>query len=369
MLTGSQLLSQLNFITGTAAFRDTLMPSYRQELPPPKRPVGARTRPTRLFSLDSDGRSKRSPTDSASVLDDVQGSSQGRLRTSSGSAQHANQEPFTKDRVRWTDGPMAESPQQSRADDLGSLDASTATPHVAKRSFSSRLAQEVCKPSLSSSGDQPSDHTDSAPIHTPSKVRWERLRQHVVQSTIPLPASPTPSSQSLNPSSPVPSTPKASRFARLGLRQVVDHVREAAVDDFRMLADDILKICWSSRLPDARVGTERETSISTVGPSSHLALVSNSSIGTSTTLVNVSDDPQLPVSAVLTRRNTAQVLALHEIILRYASRNASFLPHEHLVHATLLKPFLPDQAKQWTEGELCTAVEAFETVVKLWRRF
>jgi len=351
--------------TRPAAFRYTLM--SRQELPPPKRPIGARTRPTRPFSFDSDGRSKRNLTDSASALDNDQGSSQGRLHTSSVSAQHVSQESFTKDRVQWTDGPMAESSHQSSVDDLGSLKASAPKPPVAKRSFSSGLAQEVRKPSISSSSDQPPDHTDSAPIRTPSKVRWEQLRQHVVQSTIPLPASPTPSSQTLNPGSPVPSTPKASRFARLGLRQVVDHVREAAVDDFRMLADDILKVCWSPRLPDARIGTEREISISTVGPSPHLALVSNSSIGTSTTLVHPSDDPQLPVSTFLTRRNATQVLVLHEIILRYASRNASFLPHEHMVHATLLKPFLPHQAKHWTEGELCTAVEAFEAAVKLWR--
>ena len=338
-----------------------------QELPP-KRPAGARTRPIRLFSLDSGRRSKRNLAEVTSVsVDNGQGSSQGRSHISSTPTQNANEELLAKDRVQWSDGPMAESPLQTIGDDFGSSTTRIPTPPVAKKSFSSRFSQEMRRPSISSLGDQLSDHTDLAPTRAPSKVRWEQLRQHVVQSTPSLPASPAPSLQTLHPASLIPSTPKSSRFARLGLRQVVDHVREAVVDDFRMLADDILKICWFPRLPDVRDRTERELSILTVGPSPCPPFVSNSSIGITTSLVHPSDDPQLPVSTLLIKRNVAQVLELHETILRYASRNASYLPHEHLVHATLLKPFLPDQAKHWTEGELCTAVEAFETAVKLWR--
>ncbi|KAL4067040.1 hypothetical protein V8B97DRAFT_2009689 [Scleroderma yunnanense] len=357
------------------------MPSFRQELPP-ERPTGARAPPTRLLSLDLGDGNKRNPTDlgvssaygpqGLNNDQEFQSFNQGRSRTSSAPAHHTNQDPFTK-QVRWTDEPLVESPHPGSAEDFGSLvSAGIPTPPVAKRSFSPRFALAVRKSSIPSSGDQPLDHTDLASTRTPSKVRWDQLRQHVVHSTTALPASPTPSSQTLNPGSPIPSTPKTSRLARLGLRQVVDYVRDAAVDDCRMLADDILKVCWSPRLSDARVGPEREASTSSVGPSSYLPFVSNASlnsasIGTSTTLVHPSRDSQRPVSTSFTGQSVSQVLALHEIIVRYASRNASFLPHEPLVHATLLKPFLLNQTKQWTEGEIYTAVETFETTVKIWR--
>ena len=127
---------------------------------------------------------------------------------------------------------------------------------------------------------------------SPFEERWEPLHQHVVQSTPFLPASPAP----------------------------VDHVLEAVVDDFRMLADDILKICWSPCLLHVHDHTECELSILTVGPSPCPPFVSNSSVGINTSLVLPNDDLQLPVLTLLITRNVSQVLALHETILRYASR-------------------------------------------------
>ncbi|KAG6334710.1 hypothetical protein ID866_4370 [Astraeus odoratus] len=329
--------------------------SSRQELPA-KRPAGARAPPARLVSLPT--HSRRVLCDSQEVVSsqvDLQSSSS----TSLGRTNHDTQEP------------VVESPQPTSAEEFGHpLTASIHTPQSAKRSFSPLFAQ-VFKPSNASSSGQSPDPTNLAPSRTPSKARWEQLRQHVVPSTVSYPASPAPSSQGFVPGSPVPLTPKTSRFARLGLRQVVDHVREAAVDDSRMLADEILKVCWSFRL-DTRIGKpEREGTSIAMGSSLQLPFISNVSLHSApasagSPLVPNYDLPQ-PTSTSLTGRGASQIFALHQTIIRYASRYASYLPHESLVLGTLLRPFLPDRVMQWTTEDHCTAVEAFEVAVKIWR--
>ncbi|KIO14193.1 hypothetical protein M404DRAFT_121469 [Pisolithus tinctorius Marx 270] len=80
-------------------------------------------------------------------------------------------------------------------------------------------------------------------------------------------------------------------------------------------------------------------------------------------LADSSQDLSRPAFAILSR----QVLELHGAVLRYASRNVSYLPHEHLVLAILLKPFLTGYGRGLAEEERWTAVEAFETAVKVWQ--
>ncbi|KAI6168435.1 hypothetical protein EDD17DRAFT_1869180 [Pisolithus thermaeus] len=326
------------------------MPSSRQET---RRPFGTGARPVRLFSLDSYGNTKN-PAESC----ENRGRSSSAGVTLESSARH-HPAPLTEGQVGWTHESSVESPSP---DDLSRpLTSSTPPPSVPKRAFSPRLAH-VFKSSSSLSSELSVDDTGPPPLRASSKVRWEQLRQHVVASAAPVSPSPV-SSQGPNTSGAPPSTPKVSRFARLGLRQVVDHVRDAAVDDSRLLADDILRIYWFSQPSDARSARpEREGSTGIATPST-LPFIPNAVPNAGLLLAESSQDFSRPGVTALSR----QVSELHDAILRYASRHVSYLPHEHLVLSMLLKPFLPDYASGLTTDERWTAIEAFETAVKMWR--
>ncbi|KIJ62176.1 hypothetical protein HYDPIDRAFT_95143 [Hydnomerulius pinastri MD-312] len=290
-----------------------------------------------------------------------------------------NDDPFNDERGSgWMDEPLVESPQASAGgSDLSPPPSSTlSSPPINKRSFSPRFTQVFKQSANSSSSEHHTERSDSVPTRTPSRVRWEQLRQHVVPPGAPRPASPSSSTLTFSGSTPLPSTPKPSRLARLGFRQVVDHVREAAIDDSRMFADDILRVCWSSRAPSetARTGKhERDGTLGTVGSALYLPFMSNTSLTSASTGPSIGPtpqailDPQRPHSTFTSRQNVHGLMALHEVIPRYASRNSSYLPHENLVLAALLKPFYSDQASQSLEDERWTAVEAFEAAVKTWR--
>lgn len=328
------------------------MSSSRQET---RRPFGARTRPVRLFSLDS--------------TEIPAGSCEGRGRSFStgvtleSSTRH-RPAPLTEaeGQVGCTHESIVESPQATSPDSLSRPpSSSTPPPSVPRRAFSPRLAH-VFKSSSSLSSELSADDIGPPPLRSSSKVRWEQLRQHVVASATSVSPSPA-SSQGPNASGASPSTPKASRFARLGLRQVVDHVREAAIDDSRLLADDILRIYWVSQPSEARPGRpEREGSTGIATPLT-LPFIPNAVPNAGLLLAESSQDPSRPGFTFLSR----QVSELHDAILRYASRHVSFLPHEHLVLAMLLKPFLPDYARGLSTDDRWTAIEAFETAVKMWR--
>ncbi|KAI6116213.1 hypothetical protein F5141DRAFT_1212827 [Pisolithus sp. B1] len=326
------------------------MSSSRQET---RRPFGTRARPVRLFSLDSYGNTKN-PAENC----ESRGRSSSAGVTLERSTRH-HPAPLTEGQVGWTHESSVESPSP---DDLSRPPfSSTPPPSLPRRAFSPRLAH-VFKSSSSLSSELSVDDVGPPPLRASSKMRWEQLRQHVVASATPVSPSPV-SSQAPNTSGASPSTPKASRFARLGLRQVVDHVREAAVDDSRLLADDILRIYWFSQPSGARSGRpEREGSTGIATPST-LPFIPNAVPNAGLLLAESSQDFSRPGVTALSR----QVSELHDAILRYASRHVSYLPHENLVLAMLLKPFLPDYASGLTTDERWIAIEAFETAVKMWR--
>jgi hypothetical protein len=60
-------------------------------------------------------------------------------------------------------------------------------------------------------------------------------------------------------------------------------------------------------------------------------------------------------------------MTLHETILRYASKNSNYLPHETLVLSALLTPFLSSESNQNVDDERWIAIEAFEAVVQTWQ--
>jgi hypothetical protein len=192
----------------------------------------------------------------------------------------------------------------------------------------------------------------------------------------PRPASPPPSAQ-ISQSPSRPQTPKLSRFPRLGFRQVVEYAREAAMDESRRFAEELLQICWSFRVPDPsrQSKSERDGPLGTLGSSLHLPFVSNTtltSFATGSTMVQTQATAQKrlsmkrPPSTVSGGQNSL-VMTLHETILRYASKNSNYLPHETLVLSALLSPFLSSESSQNVNDEQWAAIETFEAAVQTWQ--
>ena len=118
--------------------------------------------------------------------------------------------------------------------------------------------------------------SSSEPSLSRARARWNSVRQHVLlpvrqgnasdsRSRMPTPT-PTPSEQqhhrqptsvSSSTAIPFPQRPQStlqtqkpgSRLAaKLGFRNVVDHAREAAVDENRKFTDDVSRACWAARV-------------------------------------------------------------------------------------------------------------------------
>lgn len=118
--------------------------------------------------------------------------------------------------------------------------------------------------------------SSSEPSLSRARARWNSVRQHVLlpvrqgnasdsRSRTPTPT-PTPSEQqhhrqptsvSSSTAIPFPQRPQStlqtqkpgSRLAaKLGFRNVVDHAREAAVDENRKFTDDVSRACWAARV-------------------------------------------------------------------------------------------------------------------------
>ncbi|KAG1753523.1 uncharacterized protein EDB91DRAFT_1332988 [Suillus paluster] len=278
----------------------------------------------------------------------------------------------------WMGEPSVESPRSYVDDEqrlARSVGGSISSP-LQKKSFSPALTHAFKTSSLSSSARPPATErfdSGNAPTRTPSKVRWEKLRQHVLAA--PRPASP-PSARIVQSPARL-QTPKLSRFPRLGFRQVVEHARETAVDDSLRFADELLQICWSIRVPDPsrQNKNERDGTLGTISSSLHLPFVSSTtlnSLATGSTMVQTQIiqkglNTKRPPSTVSGGQNFSLVMTLHETILRYASKNSNYLPHETLVLSALLTPFLSSESNQNVDEDRWTAIEAFEVAVQTWQ--
>ncbi|EIW78652.1 hypothetical protein CONPUDRAFT_108623 [Coniophora puteana RWD-64-598 SS2] len=296
------------------------------------------------------------------------------------------------------------------------------------------------------------------PTRTPSKVRWEQIRQHVIpvsgsaaphQSTSQSPsASPSISSTALPPAltpggavaaapiavpggsaiaasvltpncahAPIPK-PSSRLAARFGFRQVVEQVREVSVDDARRFADEVLRVCWSAHaslsgsgpasygVPAAVAGGSgaasaygygyswSATSSSATLPMSMMHHTGKSSVSLISGLTGASSGGHANAnanagvyadggmsSAPGPARRPTLAGTLHDILLRYAKRHVTALPHEPLVLASLLGPFLMDDPSESAgagagagagvglslDEDRWSAAEAFELIVETWR--
>lgn len=204
----------------------------------------------------------------------------------------------------------------------------------------------------------------STPIPTTPRVHWNQLRNAII------PGASAPSSvRSFVPDAmgstlpPRPQTPKPSRFARLGFRQVVEQTREVAHNEFGRFEAEVHQACTVARFGDPSYKVEKE------GPQSVLLpFVSTSSLSLSATAVSqASKSSQF---SDLPARTTSSLKLLHQTLIRYASTSAPTgtamqLPFEADVLSVLLMPFTMESGPQAEERWL--AVETFEVAVKTWR--
>lgn len=218
---------------------------------------------------------------------------------------------------------------------------------------------------------------------SPSRARWEHLRQHVLP--IPIrPATPpvtqphlTPPQQTHSLPPPRSQTPKPSRLARLGFRQVVDQAREVAFDDTRKFAQELQRVCWSIRyVAPEKVKVDREPA--TMGSTLHLPFMSNVSL-TSTSSTGTDSHPgkkqelrrpqSIPLLAAA-HRSTPSLKPLYHVLLHHATSGDGIspspsLPNELQVLSTLLRPFVSERGGH-TEGERLIALDSFDIIIRTW---
>ncbi|KAF9467893.1 hypothetical protein BDZ94DRAFT_914598 [Collybia nuda] len=219
---------------------------------------------------------------------------------------------------------------------------------------------------------------------SPSRARWEHLRQHV----LPLPVRPatppvaqphlTPPQQTQPLPPPRSQTPKPSRLARLGFRQVVEQAREVALDDTRKFAQELQRVCWSIRyVAPERAKADREPA--TMGSALHLPFMSNASL-TSTSSTGTDSHPgkkqelrrpQSIPALVNTYRSPPSVKLLYNILLHHATSSDGVspslgLPNELQVLSTLLRPFLVSERGAHIESEKLIALDSFDIIIRTW---
>ncbi|THH18726.1 hypothetical protein EW146_g2314 [Bondarzewia mesenterica] len=287
----------------------------------------------------------------------------------------------------WTGVPLTDSPTSTSGEDrtLSPKPASSTLPSATNRSssISSGRRRPVKKPSLLSALTESSAEIKEEPP-SPSKRRWDHLRQHV------LPSSSRPLSRSSTPAAPSPAfaapsrpgTPKQFRIGRLGFKQVVEHAQEASEDHAERFAKDVLDACWLARFgeqkghkPDREIspGTFNLTFMSS---NSVLGLSSanSSTTGVSTNMLNKRGMRRPPSMQSMnsSSRATPSITALSSVLSRYASISSTWqnttnhLPHETQVLSTLLIPFLKPISGTQVEAERMISIEAFEVAAKTW---
>lgn len=222
-------------------------------------------------------------------------------------------------------------------------------------------------------------------LPSPSRARWEHLRQHVVPGA-PQPPSPPPQTQQSTSLPPRSQIPKPSRLARLGFRQVVEHVRDITHDDSRRFAFDVQKACWAARHSEHQKRGEKEAHAAMVGSALYLPFMSSTSLIPSGPATAASSQIHLsgkkhemkrpPSVASLAAPGSAapSLKQLYQTLLHYSTPAAdglpltSALPHEVQVLSTLFVPFSATvmQSNTKMDEERWFAVEALGVICKTW---
>lgn len=317
---------------------------------------GEKRNPRRLFSFDSSKSavSRKSSAETLSSSDEehskqVKGSSKpptlGQVDEHEEGAQ-----------AGWTDRDIVVSPPPSIH---AALPARSASP----RFRSKERPLHIVPPVLSNV----TVASDSEPPPSPSRARWDHLRQHVLPAPArPLTPSHTPQSSStasLQAFSARAPAPKSSRLAqRLGFRQVVEHARDAAIDETRKFAYDIQRACWAARY------VESSKSNQVYAPFMSSTSVATAGMSNPQTKKHDLRRPQSGMSLAQGYRQVASLKALYQTLQQSANMGppTSELPHEDQVLSVMLIPFLTMETGPRVNEEQWFALESFDIVVKNW---
>ena len=261
--------------------------------PPKKKPSGGRPLTRRLLSKESSSQSPQaSVTHFGTIIEDPTTSSTNLYATLSDAEANVPKP--------WTDSQMVQSPQlnDSPEDEFfgrrllsDSPRSGSLTPAYTSSSTSSVNAPTtqtdtkrkrpalVLRPKASLDPSIASTSSSISPPISPSRARWNQLREHVRSASIKEFDSSSPRLAAARATSPVPSFTSFSQMGvptsasaplrpstpkpRLGLfrfGQVVNEARNAADKSARDFANDVQRACWAVRSKDMRgLKVEKET--------------------------------------------------------------------------------------------------------------
>jgi len=358
---------------------------------PPPRPLPLISERRTASRSRSDGEAIISPEPGGEMSSSDKTASSSKQRSNKPqalSSQLVSASPATIDR------PTVRSPPSENDTFSVRSDMSAPVSEKTKSSPNQRPRMHLTPPSRPAS--LPRSETLTSVPPSPSKAHWNHLRQHVLPSSRSslLQVAPTPPTTTIAPSSilqvaPVPSgprsqAPKSSRLARLGFKQVVDHVRDIATVDNRKFTDEILKVCWQARFMDPAKGSKanRDPVLEAGASNLYLPFMSNSSLvnvnDSTSTLNQLNQKPDMKrppsmQSLALTSRQVPTIKYIHSLLLRYATPSAdqprvgSILPHESQLLSALLTPYTTRASGSRADEERWFSIESFEIAVKTWK--
>ncbi|KAJ3746695.1 hypothetical protein DFH05DRAFT_1395192 [Lentinula detonsa] len=223
---------------------------------------------------------------------------------------------------------------------------------------------------------------DGLPPPSPSSIRWNSLRQHVLppskssHSQHTSSASLTSISTQAATASRTGHAKQSSKFVqRLGFRNVVDQVKQVMVDEIQQFAHDIQRACMAAHHVELQppVKSRIDPLHNAVGSTLSLPFISSSSLavggGGGSTNQSRSDLRQPSMTSSIP---TGRVRPLYQTLINYAgpfSDGSSPLPHlplESLVMSTLLIPFLTTDSASAMEEDRWLSIEAFQIILKTW---
>lgn len=219
------------------------------------------------------------------------------------------------------------------------------------------------------------------PSPSGSSVRWNSIRQHVLQpqkSVHSQPSSASLASLNTQAAARTAHAKQSSKFAqRLGFRNVVDQAKQVMVDEMHQFATDIQRACMAAHHVEllSSAKSKIDPIHNTVGSSLSLPFMSSSTLATvasggGSTNHSRADlrQPSHGPSIVAPGR----VRPLYQTLLNNAGPFADGstplpqLPLESLVLSTLLIPFLTTERASSMEEDRWIGIEAFQIITKTW---
>jgi hypothetical protein len=357
-----------------------------------KRPSGGR--PQLQSKLTSSESTSTSATDLSRIPSTIDVNDRlHNLTTSQESLDGSEQEAF------FSSGPLVRSPGIEEREfnfykGPSQSDLSQPTPRPPKPSYSRPRPVAISTPTPPSA--IPGAVVDDPPAGTTSSTRWANIRDivlpgrsalhHTQQSTTSSTQSAYHTAQSSQSSvtPPRPTTPKPSRFAKLGFRQAAENVAQTSASSSssmaRKFSDDVFHACNAARFSMSGTSLGKQGKGETTVGSNFLPFANPNALqplrhpqsqhSLTTVASKIGMKPTLQhLYSTLFLQSQSQSQHQHQYV------GLGVLPHETLVLSALLCPFVADVDKgMGTEvdggvagEEILLSLEIFGIVVKAWR--